>query len=302
MITATVVGIFVFLSTVNTVEYPLPIVLSLCVLLFGIMAFRRHEHLGLLDVDSFAMKSKLKHIPGSHKLIFTIIVILTVVISLDALASLFVIITLSFLTIYYSGVRPLYYFKMLKVPMAFIALSGIAFMLRPGVENSYFMFSAFGIPFSISKASQAAGVNLFSKAYGGLVTIYFLGLNTPMGDIITTLRKLRLPDLMIELMYLIYRYIFLLFDTFSSLNSTAALRGGYGDFSKTFKTSKLVATRLMNYSFLQAMDNYDAMESRLYGGKLQFLEPKKEVSNFFLLFGALYCMTLMLIILGGRYL
>ena len=63
-----------------------------------------------------------------------------------------------------------------------------------------------------SYASIRKGIQMILTALASVSCLYFLSFNTPMTDVLSVLKKLHCPDLLVELMLLIYRYIFLLLD------------------------------------------------------------------------------------------
>lgn len=295
-----VLGIWIHLMLVNKVTYPLSPLLGLVVFIIFSL-FHTHDHVGLLDVDAIAMRSKIGNRDPLLKLGFIFSTILICLISGNVFVCTFVIISMSFLTLIIGSLKVKYYINILKLPLVFIALSSIGIMVQiSGKKLGYYDVTIFSYILSITKESQNSSMQLFFKAYAGLTSIYFLGITTPMGDIISGLRRIYLPEILIELMYLIYRYIMLVFDTFTNLNRTAAARFGYGKLLLTLSTSKAVAVRLMNYSFRQALDNYDAMESRLYDGRLIFLENNKVITPKDLVFTVSYILFLFLLIIVGR--
>jgi hypothetical protein len=69
----------------------------------------------------------------------------------------------------------------------------------------------------VLKAGMISAVRLFCKALGAVSCLYFLSLSTPMLDILSALRRLKCPALLVEMMGLIYRFIFILFETAASM-------------------------------------------------------------------------------------
>lgn len=63
--------------------------------------------------------------------------------------------------------------------------------------------------------------NLVLKALGAVSALYMMTLTTPLSEIIAVLRKAHVPKLIIELMNMIYRYIFIMIDTHSRMKNSA---------------------------------------------------------------------------------
>ena len=52
----------------------------------------------------------------------------------------------------------------------------------------------------------------FCRAMGGVSCLYFLSLSTPLPEVIHCLEKIHVPQVVLELMFLIYRFLFLLWE------------------------------------------------------------------------------------------
>lgn len=57
--------------------------------------------------------------------------------------------------------------------------------------------------------------------------MYFLALNTPVTDVTMALERMHVPHLLVELMELIYRFIFVLTETASRIRLAQESRLGY---------------------------------------------------------------------------
>jgi cobalt/nickel transport system permease protein len=79
---------------------------------------------------------------------------------------------------------------------------------------------------AVDDASLLYGVNLFFTALSAVSCLYFLSLTTPMVDIMGALRRMRCPAILIELMFLMYRFTFVLLDTAHAISILAKCRLG----------------------------------------------------------------------------
>ena len=86
---------------------------------------------------------------------------------------------------------------------------------------------------------------------------------------------MHVPKLVIELMNMIYRYIFILMDTQAKMKNSAESRLGYCDFKTAVYSFGHSMSNLFVVSMKRASQYYDAMEARCYDGDLLFLEAEK---------------------------
>lgn len=238
----------------------------------------RHSHGSFLSIDAYAQRSRLRNMSPGFKLA-AVAVLLVFCVAVDSLPVCLVVMAAMFLlTVCLGGTPPGYYLSLLVIPLAFIVLGGLAVLIEfSAAPLDLLDIRIFGGHVGITARSQETARYLTAKAFAGLSCLYMLGLSTPMGDLIATLRRIRLPAVLIELMYLIYRYIFFLFKVQNSMSEAASSRLGYKNGRSTLKSASLIASGVLRFSFRQASANFDAMEARCYDGSLQFLEAKKRL-------------------------
>lgn len=207
-------------------------------------------------MEQYAYASNIRGSNASLKTAFSVAVLLLCVAFDSAFVSAFVILSMMAVTVGIGKVRLSDYIRLLGIPLFFIVFGGIALI------------------FTTHDAGRAACVTL--RALGGVSAFYFLILSTPVGEILGVLRKCRLPKLFIELMYLIYRFIFVLTDVWNSMNTSARARLGYVDYRTSLRTFGGIAGNLLVLAMRRADAFYNAMESRCYAGDLCFLEESKK--------------------------
>ena len=131
-----------------------------------------------------------------------------------------------------------------------------------------------------STASLTRVCRLWITALSAVTCLYFLSLNTTLTDILEVLRKMRLPALLIELMMLIYRFIFVLLDCAHEISISQKSRLGNIDYRTSLKSFGTLVSALFVRAVKRSGFLYDAMESRCYDGDLRVLcedhPPKKK--------------------------
>ena len=109
------------------------------------------------------------------------------------------------------------------------------------------------------------------QALASVSCLYFLSFNTPMPDILNVLRVMRCPRIILELMLLIYRYIFVLLEIASNLRTAQNSRLGNKDYRTSLKSFGALASALFIRAIKKSNALYDAMESRCYDGTIRVL-------------------------------
>lgn len=226
----------------------------------------------MLTIDKFCYLSKLRYKNASEKFAFALITLLFCVISRSAAVSGIVLLATGILTVRKGGIPLFRYLRFLLVPLAFLLLSTVAIFVNISrTPLDLFALPVGGFYLTGSRAAAADGVKLILTAMASVSCLYFLTFNTPMPDILNVLAKLHCPKLLIELMLLIYRFIFILLETASALSTAQASRLGNRDYRTACKSFGSLLAVLLLLAMKRSNALYDAMESRCYDGSIRVL-------------------------------
>ena len=258
---------------------------------YGIFFWRKmkHKEKNVYSIDTIAYNSKIKHWNSEFKIIFALLSLIACVASGNIFVSLFIIAAMAVISIGIGGVNCGRYLKLMTIPITFIILGTIAiaagFAKEPiGQYNlNLKFFYIYTTNIGIFKAVKVA-----LKALGAVSSLYMMTLSTPMNEIVSAMRKIHIPKLIVELMNMIYRFIFILAEVQHSIKTSAKSRLGYCDFRTSCYTFSTSAASLLIISLKKANAYYDAMESRCYTGELLFLEEKKPVRKNQIIIGIIY--------------
>jgi cobalt/nickel transport system permease protein len=238
----------------------------------------RHEHGGFLAIDILAQKSRLHMVPAGLKFWTALILMVLCICAKNPLVGLILAVAMLILTVAVGGLPLHDYLCMLALPVIFLMLSGLALLFDYStVPDGVIRIPLFGGFLSVSRGAQARAMLIMSKAFGAVSCLYMLSLSTPMSEIIGVLRRIHVPAVFIELMYLIYRYIFVLLAMVRTMKEAAASRLGYVNYRTHVRTTGRIYSNLLAHSYRQANVNFDAMESRCFDGDIRFLEDKKNI-------------------------
>lgn len=109
-------------------------------------------------------------------------------------------------------------------PALFIAIgaASVAVSLGEPVADAWWSFG----PFSLGAASVERAGGLAVHALAGTLAVLVLATTTPMVDVLTSVRRLRVPDACLEVASLIYRLLFVLADTAHTVRDAQRARLG----------------------------------------------------------------------------
>ena len=114
-------------------------------------------------------------------------------------------------------------------------------------------------------------VRLASRALGCAAALNFLALTTPLVDLVDLLRRLRVPTLLVDLMTLIYRFIFSLLESLERMRTAQDCRLGYCAFRQGVRSAGLLGGRLFIDAYQRSRRLETALQGRGYSGELRVL-------------------------------
>lgn len=253
---------------------------------------REHKH---VSIDRYAYQSGMRDYNASYKVLFSVGALVAVIAADNIWLSLATVCYMMLLTVFLGKVHLHDYVRLMLVPAAFILLSGFAIALQTGeTADALWSIGIFGGRISIGRGGLLLAAETGLKAFGAVSALYLMTLSTPMGEILNVLRKIHVPDMLIELMHLIYRYIFILLEQNRRQKDAAAARFGYAGFRTSLRTFGMELANLFVLSMKKSGVYYDSMEARGYDGGCLFWEEKKD----FTLRQSLPCLGYVLLMCG----
>ncbi len=255
----------------------------------------------MIAIDKLCYYSKLRYVNACEKFLYALFTLFFCVFSKSMAAAVLVLAVNGILTVVKGGIPLSRYRHFMAVPLAFLLLSTFTII----INISRVPLDAYAIPIgsyyiTSSRASLLFGLRLILTALASVSCLYFLSLNTPMTDILAVLKKFRCPELLIELMMLIYRFIFVLMNLAAVMSTAQNCRLGNKDFRTSCKSFGSMASTLFIRSMKKSNALYDAMESRCYDGKIHVLienyPPRKKEVFLIILYETLLCLITI-----GRY-
>ncbi|MGM9659491.1 MAG: cobalt ECF transporter T component CbiQ [Faecousia sp.] len=259
------------------------------------MAHRHSHHAGgMLMLDTLAAHSGLRGVSPGLKTAFSVIVLLLCVGASDAVVGAVVALSMILLMCLLGKVPPEQIIQLLRIPLLFLVVSCLVILLEFCREPlGIWQLQLGGWWLCVTRQSLHRAITLFFQAVGAVCCLYFLSSTTPMPQLIEVLRRCRVPELVIELMYLIYRYLFVLLEVQQQMTVAATARLGYANVRRSVSTAGRVSGSLLASSFRRSSLCFDAMESRGYDGKLAFLSHMPRLCRAHFLAAAAYVLALL---------
>ncbi|WP_459482484.1 cobalt ECF transporter T component CbiQ [Clostridium saccharoperbutylacetonicum] len=248
------------------------------------------------SIDFYAYASKIRQWNATFKVGLALLTLISCITLDNPYVSIVVITAMAYLTVIKGEIPLRAYLSILAIPIAFILLSTFTIAIDFSKEpiGQYNLYLGFGYVFtSIMQLKKM--IFLILKIFAAISALQMLTLSTPSYEIIYVLRKACVPKIIIELMSLIYRYIFILMDVATKMKNSAKSRQGYCDFKTSCYTFGNIASNMLIISLKKANAYYDAMEARCYDGELVFLEEEKNIDRVQVISATAFIISLILL-------
>ena len=237
----------------------------------------------MITIDALAYSSRLGKVNPSLKFWTTIAMMVICVSARSPYAGIFLSVAMPVLVVFVGGLKLRDYITMLALPLSFLMMGGVALLFEVTAQSGGILsIPFFGHWLCVTSTTQIRTVLVLSRALGAVSCLYFLSLTTPMSELIGVLRRAKCPNVLIGLMYLIYRYIFILLSMHRAMKNAAKSRLGYINYRTGLRTTGNIYSNLLARSYRQATSNFDAMESRCYDTEIRFLENRGKITGMHL--------------------
>ena len=238
-------------------------------------------------LDDYAQSNALRNTSPRLKLLLGLGAILLCVSSATPIAPLFVAVTMSLVTVRLAKIPWRFYSKLLLIPLSFSLLSAIVVAFMHGGGDQLFSFTVFGISLGITEDGANLALLLMARTFGGMCSLFFIALTTPMIEIFSVLKSLGLPDFLVELSMLMYRYIFVFVDQTAMIHSAQVMRLGDAGIKNSINSFAMLSSVLFLRAWEQGERLIVAMDARCYDGKLDLMERsgKAEPKAIFVVIG-----------------
>lgn len=255
--------------------------LIICLFVFLLISIYAHSSDdSILSIDRASRENRLYKLSCKVKILISFPLILACLLSKTPYIPFLIFLFSGIIIVGLGKMNLGSYIRFLSIPIAFIFLGVLAILLNySDVKLDLVSFKLLNGYIGISKASQIQSRYLVAKSFGAISSLYILSLTTPMSEIIYAMKSWRLPHIFIDLMYLIYRCIFIIYNMYTDMKLSAKSRLGYIDYKRSIKTTAKIYSNLLRRSYLASSKMFDSMESRSYHGEINFLKDNVKVGR-----------------------
>ncbi|MGL5650964.1 MAG: cobalt ECF transporter T component CbiQ [Paraclostridium sp.] len=223
----------------------------------------------MLEIDNCAYLNNIKDVNPLTKLGITFIGVIASMLTQNANIHILIMLFMTALILFIARVDVKLYIRCLKIPIIFLIIGIGLNLINISFENKDYIFNVniLGLYIGTTEFAVKSSVNILLRAMSCIISIYFLILTTPFNQLIIVLKKLHIPHTLIELMILIYRFIFIFIEEAEEIYKSQQLKFGYTNLRTSYNSMSLLIKTL----FFRMMRRYEDMsislDIKLYDGK-----------------------------------
>ena len=233
--------------------------------------------------DCYPIQSRIRNVHPGYKLGWFMLYTMLGLSSHSVLflgAELLVFLTITVFTV---RISLLHLLRLMAIPAGFVLLGSLSVVLELNPVHPVFSLNAGVVTFGDSEAGLQQGMLILFRSFSGIAVLYALVLNTSISDMIYVLRKLKVPEVVLDLMVLVYRNIFILSDTAQRIYIAQKSRMGHRNLKTSFRSTAQLGGSAFILAGVRAEQLFHSMESRGYTGKIYSLPAEWETGKKFIL-------------------
>jgi len=250
-------------------------------------------------IDRYAYASRIREVDPAYKVGLATVTLLLCLILNEPFVGILAIIWMFFLAVKVAGLPADVFGRVLLAEFTFLALTtvGVALSVTAKDPTAINMWAVKLGPLWFSSSPEALNLAfaLLSRALGGTAAMNFLAMTTPLVDLLDFFRRLHIPGLLIDIMTVMYRFVFVLLESLETMYVAQKSRLGYRSFYRGMVSAGLLASRLFIDTYRRAQRLQTAMEARSYDGEFRVLPTTYKQSRQLVFSGVLMVSTLLLV-------
>ncbi len=159
--------------------------------------------------------------------------------------------------------------RAVRLPLAFISIGALTAVVEVGD----------GLGWAPDAAARAGA--LVGHGLAGSAALLLLATTTPMSDLLPELRRLRVPAAVVEVASLVYRLLFVLLSSLTTIREAQTARMGHSSIARSYRSSGVLAAAVLTRSWDRARRLQDGLAGRGMATGLRVLPEARPSSPAF---------------------
>lgn len=225
-------------------------------------------------IDQFAYGNRISRLNPAIKVGLSLIILLAALIASNVYVSFGLLILVILLVVFWAKLPIGSFIKILFGESTFLLFAVVGIAVSISTIPSEGAWHFLGLWFVVTQESLWLAFNLFLRAVTCTAAMNFMAMTTPITDIIYLFTRLHIPRVLIDIMTLIYRFTFTLFDCFTRMVTAKEARLGFRTLRQSLRSWADIGTNLFIEAFRRSQKLEIAMQSRCWEGDFRVLPPE----------------------------
>lgn len=219
-------------------------------------------------IERSAYANRWRHVSPAAKALFVLGGFVAAFVARTPAAAASVAAVLAVLTVAGAGVRPFLYLRVALPALFFLGLSCLSLAFTLNLDQTAQPLALQATPDGVHAVAVVG-----ARSLAALAALLLLVLTTPLIDLIALLRRLRVPEVLLEIMVLCYRMLFVFSESVHDTLTAQTARLGYAAPRLALRSLGELAAGLAVQVWQRAQALHVAALARNNDGPLRFLEP-----------------------------
>lgn len=218
-------------------------------------------------IDSYSYSNELRNESAVWKTAFAVVMLIMTYFSTQTLQAV-IFGWMMYWTVVQARIPFKIYSKLIIVPFLFYVASLPAIILEIShivstdilmLPDHYVIATFHNWSIYMTSAGIHRGLSLGVQIAACLSCVTFIVMTTPMSELFQLMKKLKIHPLLIELMLIMYRFLFILMETSTMIYTAQTARGGQTGFRSRLRDSSILVSRLI----IKTIQRYDELNQGL---------------------------------------
>ena len=143
------------------------------------------------------------------------------------------------------------FLRAVRAPLAFVLVGAVTAVVEIGADGPGW-----------APGAAADGAALIGHGLAGSAAVLLLATTTPMSDLLPELRRLRVPAAVLEVASVLYRLLFVLLTSLTTIREAQTARMGHSTVARSYRSSGVLAAAVLTRSWDRARRLQDGLAGR----------------------------------------
>lgn len=218
-------------------------------------------------IEQSAYTNRLRRVSPAAKGVFTLCGLVAAFAAATPAIACCIAAVLFVVTVLGAGIPPERYLRVVAPALLFLFVSALSLAVSLKIGGSVGDVSLHLAQTEYAKVAQVCG-----RSLGGLAALLFLTLTTPLIDIIALLRRLKAPEVLLDIMVLCYRTLFVFSESVHDTITAQSARLGYATARLSMRSLGRLVANITVQVWQRSQALHLAAMARNNDGPLRFLE------------------------------